>query len=133
MQRQAYLMSTGLSESAAYDVARKELYRVRHFRETELRVAREEALATGAFFGMGPNEVGMMLEDQQFEDWKKWAAGQIDIAKAAESRAYTGSKAEDAAAEESVGSSEAHGQDPSETEVREGQEGKAGKGRSTRS
>ena len=64
---------TDLSLSAAYDQARKELYRYRHAQEVEQRVAREEALASGAFFGQGPLEIGNYLEDKQYEDWRKWA------------------------------------------------------------
>lgn len=80
-------MRTGLSEAAAYDKARKEFYRVRHYREIELRTAREEALATGAFFTLGPLEKGTLLEDQQYEKWRTWAAAEIQRAKAMQSSA----------------------------------------------
>lgn len=98
VQRQACLMSRGLSNAAAYDTARKEFYRLRHSAETETRVAKEEALATGAFFGPGPLEVGMKLEDQQYEAWKTWAAAQIAAMKQLQGSAYTGMENEDAAA-----------------------------------
>ena len=76
----------------AYDKARKELYRVRHQLEIERRVAREEALATGAFFGPGPNEIGMRLEDKQFEEWKKWALAETERMNQLRTSAYTGSE-----------------------------------------
>ncbi|WPH01911.1 Hypothetical protein R9X50_00476500 [Acrodontium crateriforme] len=95
VQRQAYLMATGLSEPAAYDKARKELYRIRHFRETEQRVAREEALATGAFFGLGPIEVGMKIEDQHYDNWKIWAEKEITKQQQLQGSAYTGTEIEE--------------------------------------
>ncbi|KAK5127541.1 hypothetical protein LTR85_006881 [Meristemomyces frigidus] len=95
VQRQAYLMSRGLSNAAAYDAARKEFYRFRHSRETETRVAKEEALATGAFFGPGPLDIGMKLEDQQYEAWKAWAAKEITALKQLQGSAYTGNENEE--------------------------------------
>ncbi|QIW98124.1 hypothetical protein AMS68_003642 [Peltaster fructicola] len=45
IQRQQWLMqNTGMSQPAAYDKARKELYSARHAQEIELRVAREREL-----------------------------------------------------------------------------------------
>lgn len=97
IQRQSYLLRhTSLTPAAAYDTARKELYRVRHYRETEARVAREEALAVGAYFGPGPLEVGMMLEDKAYEDWKLWAEQQTDAAKQLQSSAYSSAESEEA-------------------------------------
>ena len=100
IQRQNWLLfHTPLSPAAAYDKARKELYRVRHFRETEIRVAREEALSTGAFFGAGPLDIGMKLEDLAYEDWRKWAEKEIAALRQLQGSAYTGTEVEDAAAE----------------------------------
>lgn len=91
VQRQQYLMQRQhMSEAAAYDQARKELYRFRHAREIEVRVAREEALNTGAYFGLGPLQVGMKIEDQMYEDWKAWAQKEIASQKALSGSAYTG-------------------------------------------
>ncbi|KAK4496638.1 hypothetical protein PRZ48_012618 [Zasmidium cellare] len=96
VQRQNHLLRTGMAPAAAYDKARKELYRVRHAQETELRVAREEALATGAYFGPGPLQIGMQLEDKAYEDWKVWAEKEIVAAKQLSTSAYTGTENEDA-------------------------------------
>lgn len=95
IQRQNYLLRTGLAPAAAYDQARKELYRYRHFREVEARVAREEALAVSAYFGPGPLEIGMQLEDQAYEQWKTWAAKEIAAQKQLQGSAYTGTEAEE--------------------------------------
>ncbi|GAB7348308.1 hypothetical protein MBLNU459_g6287t1 [Dothideomycetes sp. NU459] len=82
------------SKSAAYDVARKEFYALRHRQEIERRVAREEALFTGAEFGPSALDVGMQLEDQKYEDWRVWAAAQIATQKQQQGAAYTGNEAE---------------------------------------
>jgi len=63
-----------MNKSAAYDQARKEFYAYRHQEDIERRIAREEALATGAFFGPSPQEIGMQLEDKEYERWKASAA-----------------------------------------------------------
>ncbi|KAK3673845.1 mitochondrial ribosomal small subunit component [Recurvomyces mirabilis] len=98
IQRQSALQRTGVPRSTAYDIARHELYRLRHSQETEVRVAREEALATGAFFGPGPNEIGMKLEDKQYENWRRWAEKEIAGIKQLQGSAYTGQEAEAGAA-----------------------------------
>jgi small subunit ribosomal protein S23 len=93
VQRQTWLLRhTNLSGPAAYDKARKELYRIRHFRETERRVAREEALSYGSFFGLGPLEIGMKLEDAAYEDWKQWAIKETAALKQLQNSAYTGNE-----------------------------------------
>ena len=68
----------GLSKPRAYDEARREFYRHRHLEEIRRRIAKEEALHVGAYFGKGPLEIGMELEDKAFENWKTWAAQQIE-------------------------------------------------------
>ncbi|KXT06829.1 hypothetical protein AC578_7216 [Pseudocercospora eumusae] len=91
IQRWQYLLThTQLSSAAAYDMARKELYRHRHYKEVELRVAREEAQATGAYFGLGPLEVGELLEDRAYENWKQWAIKQTQALRALSGSAYSG-------------------------------------------
>lgn len=91
VQRQHWLLTnTPLSEAAAYDKARKELYRIRHFCETEQRVAREEAQNVGAYFGLGPLEVGMQLENKAYEDWKAWAIREAAALKQLSAGAYSG-------------------------------------------
>lgn len=97
VQRQNWLLAnTSLSAPAAYDKARKELYRVRHFRETEQRVAHEEAQNVGAYFGLGPIEVGMQLEDRAYEDWKAWAIKRAAALKQLSADAYSGVGTEEA-------------------------------------
>lgn len=92
VQRQMWLMQhEKLSRAQAYDKARREFYFFRHREDVERRVAKEEALAVGAYFGKGPNEIGMELEDQEFERWKKWAYNKIEEQKQAAGAAYAGS------------------------------------------
>jgi small subunit ribosomal protein S23 len=103
IQRQHYLLThTSLSEPAAYDTARKELYRIRHYREIERRVAREEALSVGAFFGLGPMEIGMQLEDRAYEHWKEWAIKEAAALKQLQGSAYSGVGTEEAEEEMSA-------------------------------
>lgn len=80
------------SKSGAYDIARKEFYAVRHRQDIERRVAREEALFTGAEFGPSALEVGMQLEDQKFEEWRVWATAQITAQRQQAGAAYTGNE-----------------------------------------
>lgn len=82
--------------AAAYDQARKELYRQRHAKETEARVAREEAQATGAYFGPGPLQIGMQLEDQAYEGWKVWAEKETVAFRHLQGSAYSGTETESA-------------------------------------
>lgn len=67
-----------LSKSAAYDKARQEFYQHRHLEDIKRRIAKEEALHTGAYFGKGPLEIGMELENKMWESWKQWAGKQIE-------------------------------------------------------
>lgn len=62
-------------------------------------MAREEALATGAFFGLGPLEVGELLENAAYDDWKSWAIREIAAQKHAQGAAYTGSDIDNASPE----------------------------------
>jgi small subunit ribosomal protein S23 len=105
VQRQLHLLQTvpNMTKSAAYDIARREFYRFRHREDIERRVAAEEAEATGAEFGPTMLEVGVELENQEFERWKQWARlmAQIQEQKAA---AFVGAP-ERVNTEESVGSS----------------------------
>jgi small subunit ribosomal protein S23 len=68
-----------MTKSAAYDIARREFYRLRLQEDIERRVAAEEAEATGATFGPGRLEIGMELENQQYEKWKEWAKLEANI------------------------------------------------------
>ncbi|UNI24657.1 mitochondrial ribosomal small subunit component [Purpureocillium takamizusanense] len=74
IQRQLWLMQNEkMSKRKAYDVVRREFYRLRQAEEIEKRVAIEEARHVGAYFGKSRLDVGMQLEDQEFENWKIWA------------------------------------------------------------
>jgi small subunit ribosomal protein S23 len=88
VQRQIYLMKI-MTKEQAYDIARKEFYALRHAEEVERRVAREEALWVGAYFGKGQMEIGMELEDKIYEKWKVWALKEIQTMELQRDAAYT--------------------------------------------
>lgn len=67
----------GISKDEAYDLTRKEFYRLRQEEDIERRVAVEEARMVGAYFGQTYLQIGMHLEDLEHEKWKKWAHGEI--------------------------------------------------------
>jgi len=91
VQRQLWLMhNKDMDRKTAYDTARKEFYALRHEEEVERRVAHEEALSTGAYFGLNTLEVGMELEDKSYEKWKVWATKQVEAITLARDSAYTG-------------------------------------------
>jgi len=81
VQRQLWLLHNvpDISRSAAYDIARREFYKLRLREDIERRVAAEEAEATGAKFGPSYLEIGMELENQQYEKWKAWAKTEAQI------------------------------------------------------
>ncbi|KAJ5907769.1 37S ribosomal protein S25 [Penicillium taxi] len=81
VQRQLWLLNnvTDMTKSAAYDIARREFYKLRLQEDIERRVAAEEAEATGANFGPSYLEIGMELENQQHEKWKDWARTQAQL------------------------------------------------------
>lgn len=81
---------SNLTKEAAYDQARREFYHYRHLEDVERRIAKEEALYTGAYFGKGALEVGMGLEDGAYENWKAWAAKQIEESKQTRAQLYSG-------------------------------------------
>ena len=80
IQRQLWLLqhNPSMTRPEAYDQARKEFYHLRLQQDVERRVAKEEALATGAQFGMSLNEIGVGLEDAEYERWKAWAKKEIE-------------------------------------------------------
>ena len=91
VQRQMWLMENqDLSKGEAYDKARKEFYERREREEVMRRVAREEALYTGAEFGKGALEVGMELEDKAFAEWKAWAENEVTVMRQVQGSAYSG-------------------------------------------
>ena len=81
---------TGTTQAQAYDIARKEFYALRQEEEIERRVAREEAMWVGAYFGKNVLEVGAELEDKTYESWKAWATKEIEAIERQRDAAYTG-------------------------------------------
>ncbi|KAI1750175.1 mitochondrial ribosomal protein S25 [Xylaria castorea] len=91
VQRQLWMMHSveGITEEKAYDIVRREFYALRQEEDVERRIAKEEALKVGAYFGMSSMQVGMKLEDQEYDNWKKWASKQISSVQAEKDAAYT--------------------------------------------
>ena len=79
-----------MTKARAYDQARQEFYEERLKEDVERRVAKEEAMATGAYFGKSMLEIGMELEDKEYERWKEWAWNEITAAKQRQASVYTG-------------------------------------------
>lgn len=84
-----------MSKNQAYDMARKEFYALRHEEEVERRVAKEEALWTGAYFGKGFLEISDELENKTYEGWKAWAIKEVETMERQKDAAYTGVGAEE--------------------------------------
>lgn len=104
-----YLMNRNpepLSKAAAYDQARKEFYQQRLYDEIEARVAREEALSTGAEFGKSTMDVGMQLENETFDKFRTWAKEQVTLMEQARNAAYTGAGSTATPGESDQGQSE---------------------------
>lgn len=91
VQRQLYLLHNvpDISESQAYDIARKEFYAHRLREDIERRVAAEEAEAVGADFGKSLNQRSIETEDRMVEDWEKWSR-QIVMENIEKNAAFTG-------------------------------------------
>jgi small subunit ribosomal protein S23 len=83
-----------LSKPSAYDAARREFYAHRHLSEIRSRIAKEEAQHVGAYFGKGPLEIGMELEDRTWENWKRWAAVQIEDEQSMRAQMFSGQQEE---------------------------------------
>ncbi|KAJ4333051.1 mitochondrial ribosomal small subunit component, partial [Ascochyta clinopodiicola] len=97
VQRQLWLMKhRHMSKASAYDLARREFYQHRHLSEIRARIAKEEATHVGAYFGKGPLEVGMALEDRAWENWKAWANQQIEEEQSMRAQMFSGPQNEDA-------------------------------------
>ncbi|TAQ85070.1 hypothetical protein B7494_g6593 [Chlorociboria aeruginascens] len=92
VQRQLWLLHNApeLTPEHVYDIARKEFYELRHEEEVERRVAKEEAMYTGAYFGKSALKVGMELEDETYEGWKVWATKEYETMVQQREAAYTG-------------------------------------------
>jgi len=79
-----------MTKARAYDQARREFYEERLKEDVERRVAKEEAMATGAYFGKSMLQIGMELEDKEYERWKQWALQEITEANQRQASVYTG-------------------------------------------
>ncbi len=92
IQRQLWLLQNipDISRAQAYDIARKEFYDLRLQEDVERRVAKEEAMSTGAYFGPSQLEIGMELENKEFERWKVWAQKQVEFQQQQQAAMYTG-------------------------------------------
>ena len=97
-----------MTSSKAYDQARREFYAIRHQEDVERRVAKEEALATGAYFGKSQLEIGMELEDKVFEDWKEWATKEVEAIAQQRSSQYTGGEEAEAASADGAAADDAN-------------------------
>ncbi|KAI6781584.1 uncharacterized protein J7T54_005295 [Emericellopsis cladophorae] len=80
VQRMLYRMDVeGMTQEKAYDVTRREFYRLRQEEEIARRVTLEEARHVGAYFGLDRRDIAMKLENNEFENWKVWAAKQAEL------------------------------------------------------
>lgn len=86
-----------MTTARAYDQARKEFYEMRLQQDIERRIAREEAVATGAYFGKTTLQIGMELEDKIHEEWKEWASREVIQMEQRRAAMYTGVENESAA------------------------------------
>ena len=64
-------------------------YDLRLQEEVEQRVAKEDALATGAYFGKSALQIGMELENEEWERWKEWAAKEHNLSEQRRAAMYT--------------------------------------------
>lgn len=92
VQRQLWLLHNvpEITSAQTYDQARKEFYDLRLQEDVERRVAKEEAMSTGAYFGKSALDIGMELEDKEYERWKKWATKEVALAEQRQAAMYTG-------------------------------------------
>jgi small subunit ribosomal protein S23 len=67
----------GMTKAKAYDITRREFYKLRQQEDIERRIALEEARMVGAYFGKSDIQVGADLEARAYEHWKSWASGEI--------------------------------------------------------
>ena len=88
-----------MTKAAAYDIARREFYKLRLQEDIERRIAQEEARATGAYFGPDVNAIGMEFENKEYERWKVWAEEESQL-ELQESAAIAGPSAESSSIEE---------------------------------
>ncbi|KAI9872685.1 MAG: mitochondrial ribosomal small subunit component [Pleopsidium flavum] len=98
VQRQLWLLNNvrDMTTAKAYDQARQEFYALRHEEDVERRIAKEEAQATGAYFGKSMLEISMELENKVYENWKQWALKEVITMEQTRDAAYTGLENESA-------------------------------------
>ncbi len=92
IQRQLWLMENSepkLTKEEAYDIARHEFYELRQQEDIGRRIAIEEARMVGAYFGKNTLQVGMDLEDKEYERWKGWAAKEVAAKEAQRAERYS--------------------------------------------
>lgn len=92
VQRQLWLLHDDpeMTRAEAYDHARKEFYDLRLQEDIERRIAKEEAISTGAYFGPSMLDIGMQLEDKEYEKWKVWAEREVELQEQRNAAMYTG-------------------------------------------
>lgn len=75
VQRQLWLLENvaDITVPQAYDIARKEFYKLRRREERRDRVAAEEARHMGAQFGKSAIQISMGVENEMYQDWEKWS------------------------------------------------------------
>ncbi|KAL8770322.1 MAG: hypothetical protein Q9209_003958 [Squamulea sp. 1 TL-2023] len=115
-----------MTPAKAYDQARKEFYDMRLRQDIERRVAKEEAMATGAYFGRSILQIGMELEDKIFEEWKAWASAEVIEQEQRRAAMYTGVDNEAAALPEGKQEVEAALEEVGSTIPAQGQEALGG-------
>lgn len=47
-------------------------------------------MSTGAYFGKSALDIGMELEDKEYERWKEWATKEVVLAEQRQAAMYTG-------------------------------------------
>ncbi|EPS43209.1 hypothetical protein H072_2792 [Dactylellina haptotyla CBS 200.50] len=104
IQRQLWLMKNQeLSKKSAYDMARREFYKIRMRSDIERRIAAEEAKSVGAFFGKSYLQIGLELEEQTLAIWKTKAQSAV-VKRQQRIEAMTGpSSVDEDAADEGMG------------------------------
>ena len=111
-----------LGRQEAYDQARREFYAQRMHEDIERRVAKEEALSTGAYFGETTIKYGMELENKVYEEFRAWAEKTIVEVEQARAAFSSGTALEAPPASPMAAETEANTID-AETQDEEGQPG----------